>query len=271
MMNTLFRIVTWNCHGATSASGVWDYLLEMNPDVALLQEVGDIPEKVRSAYAYQMDRAMKKDGSPQRSSTALLVKGHMSKKLSLPAPAKWMEEELQRFSGNLVALEMLPDKGPPIKAISVYNPHWPVDATRLSGIDLTGVRLTRQKQDIWVSDLLWASLKYLRPNVNQSWIVAGDFNTSETFDLRGRPRGNREYLDRMAGLGFIECLRQSQGKLTPTFRNTDGSAVKHQIDHLFVSPVLAEKLIACETGSFDRVFHAGLSDHLPIVADFQLE
>jgi len=269
-MDAIFRVVTWNCNCANGGSGVWDYLLEIAPDVALLQEVSDIPNKVHSAYEYLMYKATKNDGSPQRFSTALLVKGRSGKKLLLPAPAKWVEEELQRFSGNFVAREILPDNGPPMKAISVYSPAWPVDRRRLSGIDVTGVRLT-QNRDIWVSDLLWSSLQHLRSDLDQPWIVAGDFNLSETFDLwRGGPRGNREYLDRMAALGFIECLRQSQGKLTPTFRNTGNGAIKHQMDHLFVTPVLAEQLIACHTGSPERVFNAGLSDHLPIVADFQL-
>ncbi len=269
--DNIFRIVTWNCNGKKVDRGIRDYLLEMDPDVALLQEVNDIPGNLRSDYACQVYKAVNKDGLPQKFSTALLVKGSISNTLMLPFPEKWIGEELQRFSGNLVALEILPNNGPPIKAISVYNPHLPVDRIRLSGIDLTGVRLTQQKHDIWVTDLLWASLKYQRSDLKQPWIVAGDFNTSETFDLwQRKPRGNREYLDRMAELGLVECLRQSKGVLTPTFRNTCGGAVKHQIDHLFVSPVLGDRLITCDTGSIERVFNAHLSDHLPIIADFQL-
>jgi exonuclease III len=269
-MDTIFRVVTWNCRRATSVSGVWDYLLEMDPDVALLQEIGSIPEKVGTVYEYHMRWATSKAGSPQRFSTALLVKGCIRNKLILPSHAKWIEEELQRFSGNLVAFEILPNNGPPIKAVLVYGPAWSLDRQRLSERDLTEVRLT-QNRDVWVMDLLWTSLKYQRSDLDQPWIIAGDFNLSETFDLwPGGPRGNREYLDRMRELGLIECLRQSKGRLTPTFRNPSGGLFKHQIDHLFVSPVLAERLVSCDTGSFDRVFHAGLSDHLPIVADFRL-
>jgi len=272
-MDTNFRIVTWNCRKATKKSGLWDYLLEMDPDVALLQEVSEIPEKVCSAYACEVRKATKKDGSLQRFSTVLLVKGRISNTLVLTSPEQWIAEELQRFSGNLVALEIQPTNGPPIKAISVYGPHWPIDHIRFSGIDVTGVRLALQKRDIWLMDLLWASLKYQSANLDQPWIIAGDFNLSETFDLwRGGPRGNREYLDRMAELGLVECLRKSKGMLTPTYRNPRGGVVKDQIDHLFVSPVLAKRLITCDTGYSDRVFNSSkrLSDHLPIVANFKL-
>lgn len=269
-----FRVVTWNCHRAKADSGVWDYLLEIDPDVALLQEVSAIPDKICSVYTCQMHKAARKDGSPQRFHTALLVRGRIQNKLPLPFSAKWVGDELQRFSGNLVASEILPDNGLPIKAISVYSPAWPVDRNRLNSIDVAGVRLTLNR-DVWVSDLLWSSLQHLSADLDQPWIVAGDFNLSETFDSwPGGPRGNREYLDRMATLGFIECLRQSKGQLTPTFRNTfrntRGGAFKHQIDHIFVSPALARRLVHCDTGSSARVFDANLSDHLPIVADFQM-
>ena len=104
-----------------------------------------------------------------------------------------------------------------------------------------------------------------------SWIVAGDFNLSETFDnWPGGPRGNVEYLERMQSIGFTECLRHYHGKLVPTFRNPRGGAIKHQIDHLFVSPPLIEHLCDCRTGDPDRLFGEGLSDHLPIIADFDL-
>ena len=74
----------------------------------------------------------------------------------------------------------------------------------------------------------------------------------------------------MAGLGLIECLRKSRGALTPTFRNTTGGAIKHQMDHLFVTEALASRLVSCDTGSRERVFDSGLSDHLPLVAHFRV-
>lgn len=269
-MDNAFRVVTWNCHRAIIRSAVWDYLLELAPDVALLQEVSGIPEPVRTRFACHEHRAMKKSGLPQRFSTVLLVRGRIGEALVLPAPAAWIAAELKRFAGNLVAWQLLPDNGPPLKAVSVYSPAWPVGRGRLNGIDVTEVRLTRNS-DVWVADLLWASLQKQRPNPDEPWIVAGDFNLSETFDLwRGGPRGNREYLDRMAALGFVECLRRAKGVLTPTFRNTGGGAIKHQMDHLFTTHILSQRLTACDTGSRSRVFESGISDHLPIVADFQL-
>jgi len=72
----------------------------------------------------------------------------------------------------------------------------------------------------------------------------------------------------MTRSGYTECLRAWTGRLTPTFRNTADGAVRHQIDHLFVSGLLEKSLLKCEVGSAARVFNGGLSDHLPIIADF---
>src|ERR1051325_9197975 len=71
---------------------------------------------------------------------------------------------------------------------------------------------------------------------------------------RRGPRGTVDYLDLMIALGLVECLRTAQGGLTPTYRNTDGATVKHQMDHLFVAPALAECLHTCTVGSPEIVF-----------------
>ena len=147
----------------------------------------------------------------------------------------------------------------------VYSPAWPIDRSRLTGIDTSGIRL-RLNRDVWLADILLAAL----PAADGSeWVVGGDFNLSETFDAwPGGPRGNREHLDRIADRGFTECLRKTTGRVTPTFRNPSNGAVIHQMDHLFATSGLADRLTRCEVGSADRVFGFRLSDHLPIVADF---
>jgi exodeoxyribonuclease-3 len=241
------------------------------PDIALLQEVSNIPQHVHSLYTCDNVPATGKTGKQQKFGTAILVKGDIEGALPLPTPLDWVAKELSNFTGNLVARQLKLSNGNSLKVISVYCPAWPVNRERLLGIDTDGVRLTLHP-DVWVGDLLWTSLKHLQLEPSEAWIIGGDFNLSETFDLwRGGPRGNREYLDRMAELGLVESLRYSKGALTPTFRNTSNNLIKHQMDHLFITKTLAQSLIGCETGSQEQVFGAGLSDHLPIIADFHLQ
>jgi hypothetical protein len=126
-----------------------------------------------------------------------------------------------------------------LNVVGVYSPAWPVDRARLAGVDVDPIKLTLDP-DVWVADLLWASLRSRDLNPQDLWVVAGDFNLSETFDdvWPGGPHGNREYLDRMRALVMTECLRKMKGQLTPTFKNHRGRKVIHQIDHLFVTEPL---------------------------------
>jgi hypothetical protein len=243
----------------------------LDPDIALLQEVGALPESVLAAYEWRGQAAVGKTGRAQSFQTGILSRYRFGERVHLCNSEDWVAAELAGFAGNLVAYEILPSEGATVTAVSVYSPAWPVARTRLAGIDTSRVQLT-QNRDVWVSDVLWASLLPSGLTERGNWIIGGDFNLSETFDLwSGGPRGNAEYLDRMRQLGLVECLRDTARALTPTFRNPSGGAIKHQIDHLFVTSALAGRLSACRTGELERVFGSGLSDHLRIVADFVAE
>lgn len=266
------RVVTWNMHGArASRQPAWEYLLELKPDIALLQEVGEIPLQVAAQFECKEVYAVRQNGRPQKFKTALLVRGRITDEVVLLSCEPWIERELRRFSGNLLSFRVEPEFGPTLNAIDVYNPAWPLDRSASQDVDTSAVRLKHQTRDVWLADLLWFSLGLLFERHPEPWIVAGDFNLSESFDeWPGGPHGNREYLDRMADLGLVECLRQFAGKQVPTFKNPDGGAVLHQIDHMFVSSALAAGLTSATTGSQEHVFGASLSDHLPVIADFDV-
>lgn len=264
------RVLTWNCRRASRRSPVWEHLREWAPDVALLQEVTSLPADLGSEYDVRFERATGKSGAPQRFGSALLVKGEIGEALPLRTGHAWADAELARFAGNVFRNEVRLRTGARLDAVCVYSPAWPVHRDRLEGVDTSAVKLTLNP-DVWVADLLWSALAAMEPPGGSELVVGGDFNLSETFDSwKGGPRGNREYLDRMAALGLTECLRAFNGALTPTFRNPSGGRVLHQIDYLFVTSGLASGLTSCVTGDAERVFGGSLSDHLPVVADFDV-
>lgn len=271
-MEQTFRVVTWNCRRASSKSRAWDYLLELNPDVALLQDFGNIPECVSRVYSYARDTVVSGTGRSQPSAAGVLVKGTVDADVPLPSPNEWVARELAILSENFIAKAVTLHNGYRLKVISAYSPAWPVDPARLQGIDTTGIQLIHNRK-VWGTEILWASLKAMNLKADEPFIVGGDFNSSETFDLgRKGPTGNREFRERMNGLGLRECLRAFKGTLTPTFRNPRGGEIIHQIDHLYVTPALLDTLQWCDAGSSHRVFGSvpTLSDHLPIVADFSV-
>lgn len=264
------RVVTWNVNRATERRACWEHLLNLAPDVVVLQEVCRIPISIASQFIVRCTRPITRAGKDQMFQNMLLVRGAIDSDISLPASHDWVAKELQRFSGNLFANRIRLHSGESLNVIAVYSPAWPVDPSRLVGKQTQGIQL-EQNQNVWVTDLLWDALRNLLPTTSADWVIAGDFNLSETFDAwSSRPRGNREYLDRLARLELTECLRAHQGKLTPTFIHPRKS-ITDQIDHLFVTPGLRARLRCCHTSPAEKIFSGPtprLSDHLPIIADF---
>jgi len=266
------RIISWNCKRAKADDPIWDYLLALSPDIALLQEVIGLPSRIADNFETLTARAITKQGKPQKFSTAVITRGSILGKISMSGSQQWINDEMQRYEGNIVACTLQFSGERAINVVSAYSPAWPIDSATRHGVDVSPFRLKLNK-DLWLADLLRDCLRHsLRSRPTGTWIVGGDLNLSETFDSwRGGPRGNREYLDGMIDLGLTECLRTHQGCLVPTFRNPRGGKVAHQIDHLFVTGDLAARLKECAVGDAEHIFGNSLSDHLPIIADFSYE
>lgn len=269
-MNENFRVLSWNCRGASLRSGLWEYLLEFDPDIAILQDFRTVPDRILEMYVHAQNLAVSMTDRAPRYFTGILVKGVSNGDIQLPAPNEWVAREIDNFREFYTAKAVTLHNGLQLKVMSVYSPAFPIDRARLQGIDTNGIQLT-QNRDVWGTELLWATLKSMNIRADEPFIVAGDFNSSETLDAP-KPRGNRELMERINALGFTECLRTFKGQLTPTFRTPRGGFVVHQLDHLYVTDALLNKLAWCDVGSAARIFQSApsLSDHLPIIADFTM-
>lgn len=264
------RVLTWNCNRATKTSNLWNYFSELNPDIAVLQEVSSIPLAITQNYDIRSSKELNNMGDQNRTSSALLVRGSIGEESVLHSSHEWINRELTRFAGNLPTYQVQTRDGVQLNVMGVYSPWQPINHFP-NGVDTSPIKFT-QNPKVYLVNLLFDSLRSMNVQSQYPWVIAGDFNLSETFDARSiKPRGNREYIDRMGAFGLTECLRQANGKLIPTYRHTDSSLI-HQIDHLWVTQPLANRLVSCSTGDASRVFDksARLSDHLPIVADFKL-
>jgi len=269
-MTDVLRVLTWNCRRASRYSPAWDYLLELDPDIALLQDFGKIPPRVLEIYATAPDMtSVDKEGKAAKHHAEVFAKGTISRRLDLPAPEEWITRELDAYRTFFTARHVTLNSGLHLTAMSFYSPAFLLDTSRLEGVDTSSIRLP-QHSKIFGTELLWATLGAMKIRPEERFVVAGDFNSSETFDIP-KPRGNRDIMDRLNSLGLTEVLRVSRGELTPTFRHSTGS-IDHQIDHMYVSDRLLGELDSCDVGSAERVFGRNpmLSDHLPIVADFQI-
>lgn len=269
------RIITWNMRRAKEHSEAWLILDQLDPDIVLLQEVSGIPDKYYKNYEIRFHKAISKIGNLQKFGTAILVKGEITSELPLISEFDWVNEQLQLFKGNFVSCVAKLNGIEPINLVSIYSPAWPVKHNTSVDKDVSGVIIDSRSR-IWATELIWSALKNM-VKLDQNWIVGGDYNSSETFDkvwqdknnvkygIHGK--GNVEIINRMYDLGFTECLRGYDGKITPTFKHSSGR-VDHQLDHLYVSNNMYKQLVKSCTILDKNIFEHSLSDHLPIMADF---
>jgi endonuclease/exonuclease/phosphatase (EEP) superfamily protein YafD len=154
--------------------------------------------------------------------------------------------------------------------MSVYSLAIPVPGHHWKDQDTEGIQLPMNR-DLWATEIMWSTLRMMPSLSTEPWIVGGDLNTSVLFDIP-KPRGNQLILDRMAEIGLPSIDLSGNGEPVPTFRSSRGHFV-HQLDHLFANHQMLDHLIGCEVyEDTERIFGSRpmLSDHLPIIADFDI-
>jgi len=262
------KVLTWNIRRANNKNEkVWRKIKDINADIILLQEVGSIPEFIKNSYNIVQKNPIKKSGDLQNFYTTILVNGEICSKIELKSKYKWVNHELAIFSGNLVSFKVKV-KNQYINLISVYSPAWPICQDKYSENEILKIKLI-QNSELWCTELLWDSLKNSLPDSIHPWIISGDFNSSPTFD-KTFSSGNQEIIDRMYSLGLYDCLQEYNKGLTPTFKNSNGGKVIHQLDYVYTTKDLFKKMIKSVTLNQNEIFNNSLSDHLPIITDFEL-
>ena len=261
------KVITWNIRKAKEDSLVWQILESHDADIILLQEVLRIPEHIRSSYTIVFRPAISESGKQQIFGTAVLTKYSINHEIPLVSSNEFVQQELDFFKGNLIPVQLITPNNQLINVMSIYSPPWTIHPSRYEGVNVNEIKLSLNKR-MWAFDILHTWLK--DQNRDDHWIIAGDFNSSETFDYlwKGGPIGSLEHIQRLEKLGFKECLRHYKNELVPTFRNSKGGKIIHQLDHMYTSSSLTENLIHCKTEEHDLIFGNKLSDHLPIISTF---
>ena len=256
------RVLTWNCRRATATHELWAELRKLRPDLFLLQEVSALPPDVLGEYQVAQGVPRTRQGSEQRFRSVPGVRGTLGPEIVLRSTTSWIDVQLDHFRGNLVGRRVSLRTGETLNVVGVYSPAWPVAREAYAGVDVSTVKLP-ENPDVWVSDLVVAALREQPDLATDAWLIAGDFNACETFDAwKGGSRGNRRWLDRMRALGLVDCLRLQQGALTPTFRRPGARAPHCQIDYVFTTPALTQRLTHCATGD-PEVILGGAAERSP--------
>lgn len=263
------RVICWNVRKASTRSPVWDHLLEMDPDIALIQDARSIPDKVARTYAIGCDQTAFYPGSEHQHLSAVLAKGEIGAFQPLPTPTAWMRSALAEWREYFTTRSVALPSGAIINVMSVYSLAEPVPLHHWEGQDTTGIQLP-ENPSLWGTELMWSVLKMM-PNIGtEPWLVGGDLNTSVSFDSP-KPRGNQRILDRMADIGLPNIARWEGLAERPTFRHARGGFTQ-QLDYPFANKPLSDHLTSINLGDPEKIVvpRPMLSDHLPIIADFQM-
>ena len=235
----------------------------------LLQEVGRCPKDLLADHDSVVARPSTKSGNKQQFQTLILSKYPLTQNSSLTCGIPWVLKELDHFSGNIVACRAQIESARTLNLVAVYSPAWPIPEERLEGIDYSDVQLVNNPR-LYCTEILWALLRDTVPESTGNWLIGGDFNSSILFDRGAQPRGNQEIIDRMNSLDLFDCVTAFFGKPIPTFRNVRGGKVVHQLDYLYADSELITNIQATSVIGNQNIFEDSISDHLPVVTDFNL-
>lgn len=252
------KTLTWNVNRAgDSRSGLWRTLHGEDPDIAMLQEVGKIPDWILASYNCHSE-----------GQTVVLSKWEIVEKRCLTSELEWVNRIHSERVGRILECEVIDGEGVRYRVVSVLLPHFPVPEEALTGVDVSRIKLKNNPR-VWFTEVLWSLLRNTDIADDANWIVSGDFNSSVKFDYP-KDRGNREVVERMHAAGLTDCLSHFHGEPVPTFRHPRG-IIEHQIDYCYVNAPMLDRLTDSRVPSREMVFGPTpkLSDHLPILCEFR--
>ncbi len=264
-------IATWNINGVKARlETALAWLKEASPDVACLQEIksedAPFPRQAFEALGYQVET----HGQKGFNGVALLSKTPMSdvtRGLPFLPDSDDNSDEQARFITALVSPRE--DSGlPPVRVACLYLPNGNPLGTEKFPYKLA-----------WMERLI----AYARERLDheEPLVLAGDYNvipdardlTSEKAwaeDALYQPE-SRGALRRLEALGFTDAVRAVSDGQHFTFWDYQAGAWQKnngiRIDHLMLSPQLADKLRAVRIDDHVRGWEKP-SDHVPVIGQF---
>jgi exonuclease III len=210
----------------------WEYLKNINPDIAMLQESNPDGQLFdgRNVYFHPVLRDW---------GSAIITRSEYAiKKASFPSS--------HAGSPSLMYYDvLLPGSLTTITVINVYGKH-----------DAYGFCSTTMHHII--SDIT----PLIANNRNRLIILAGDFNVSPQWDETHNDPSHKLVFDRLSDLGLVNCTKDFLGDYVQTHIDERNPRNAYQLDYIYMSPSLYGKVEACKVHPQSSIGEA--SDHLPI-------
>lgn len=266
------RIVTWNLgywtpgkySAVANRQEQWRFLLSLEPDVICAQECRpDDLATVEDASGYQVVGSIPTGWT---ACSAVVTRTELK-----PTPAPKTGPLFEALSGYIAVADFDSPLGRFVVA-SVHTPAKAVDDPLVS--DEVHVQLGRTGSSrAWYNDVAFAALDALPKDAG--FIFAGDWNTARLFDANYPGGGGEggasagEFFSRAAGHGWNESMRVRYPEEVRTFLKVGSAA--YQNDHVFTDAATHSRLKSTEViQAINGRKPVELSDHAPVVADFEL-
>ncbi len=240
------RIVVWNCNMAFHRK--YEYLLALQPDIAVIPECGNIDVLREKAPNFQPKSSVW-IGDSDRKGLGVFTFGFF-----------------RATRSNLYS-----DNCPYIIPAQIDGP------IRFS---LLAVWACHNKEKSYEAGLgpLRRSLDVYRDFIGErATVVAGDFNDNVQWDKPRRLNNHGINVRELQNLGLVSAYHhhrdEKQGtELEPTIywrdRKVDGP--RYHIDYCFIPADWTKRILSLRVGRFQDWVGNGLSDHVPIVVDLAL-
>jgi len=246
------KIISWNINHWQRKhlhQELWDYIdRELNPDIALLQEVYPFSEK-----------------------TGFLGESTRAQQLSKADTYIWRDIDAVRKWGSGVFTKNIPIREVEIK--TAYKGALTVAEVKVNNRIITVISLygiLEQGYSITTLHRMFSDLTFLLEGMsgnNRSIILAGDFNASLQFDEQQKGNSHRILFERIQNFGLVDVFPYNKANPVQTWRK-ENVKTKWQLDHFFVSEDLVGKIVKAEV-LFDANIER-LSDHNPMLVEIQL-
>jgi endonuclease/exonuclease/phosphatase (EEP) superfamily protein YafD len=223
----------------------WHYLLGLGPDLAFLQET--LPPTWARGQGRLVSEAFDTWGS------VIFSPHYPLTRVQLPEG-----NPLRRFGAYLAhGVVTLPD-GIDARVVSVHARANPASDAQLAGLDRGSLARESVGQPM-VNDLIFAGLAEMLGSTSR-FIVAGDWNTGRT---QANAKAGEEFFRRVETQHWFEC---TQKEVQTWFREGDKLI---QDDHAFCDEPMSA-LFRDAWAPSDPVLRLGLSDHAPLVVEFEV-
>lgn len=261
----MLRVATWNVNSVRPRLGqLLDWLKEMQPDIALLQEIKCVDEVFPAMEIEAMGYNIATHGQKTYNGVAILSKYPLDDiRRGLPGDESDVEA---RYIEAVASL-----KGSAVRVASVYVPNGQTADSEKFQYKLRFL----ERLHAHATELL---------GYGEALVIGGDYNIAPSDLDVHHPQmwaGSvlthdlvRRQWRRLLNLGLTDAFRQVEPVAAGFswwdyraggFQKDDGL----RIDHLLLSPQAADKLTACEVHKNMRALEKA-SDHAPVAGDLSL-